>query len=71
MAMNYFYFIPSGNVAPMSYPLLCASFAIKTCDHGQDVCFNHKMKHKVADKTSELCFVKEFKAQAKTLVNTS
>ena len=27
--------IPSGNVAPMFYPLLCALFAIKTCDYGQ------------------------------------
>ena len=30
--------IPSGNIAPMFYPLLCASFAIKTYDYGQHFC---------------------------------
>ena len=27
--------IPSGSVAPMFYPQLCASFAIKTYDYGK------------------------------------
>ena len=34
--------IASGNIVPMLYPLLCASFAIKNYDYGQDFCFYHK-----------------------------
>ena len=53
--------IPSGNVAPMFYPLLCTSFAIKSNDCGQDFHFCHKMKHKAADKALKKCFLQEFK----------
>ena len=43
--------IPSGNVAPVFYPLLCALLAIKPYNYGQDFCFYHKTKRKAADKT--------------------
>ena len=33
----------------MFYPLLCASFTIKTYDYGQDFCFYYKTKRKTAD----------------------
>ena len=49
----------------MFYPLPCASFAIKACDHRQDFHFYHKTKCKAADKTLEQYFLKEFKASCK------
>ena len=57
--------IPSGNVAPMSYPLLCASFVIKTNDYGQDFRLYLKTKRNAADKTLGQRFLKEFKATCK------
>ena len=49
----------------MFYLLVCASFAIKTYDCGQDFRFYQKTMCKGADKTSEQRFLKEFKATSK------
>ena len=58
--------IRSGNVlAPMFYALLCASFAIKSCDYGQHFRFCYKTRRKATDKTLEPRFLKEFKATRK------
>ena len=55
----------------MFYPLLCASFAIKSYDYGKDVRFLHKTKCQAADKIVERGFLKKFKATCKDLVNLS
>ena len=53
--------IPSRNVAPMFYLLLCAML----CDKNENLAHNHSFllqtKHKTVDKTLEQCFLKEFK----------
>ena len=55
--------IPSGNVAPMFYPLLF--ICNRNYDYGQNFPFYHKTKCKAADKTLEQSFLKEFKATGK------
>ena len=55
---------PSGNVAPIFYSLLCASF----CDKNRNLAHSHRFLlqiNEAADKTLEQCFLKEFKASCK------
>ena len=49
------------------YPLLCASYAIKTHDYGQSFDFYHK----ATDKTLGQCFLKELKVIFKKAANQS
>ena len=54
--------LPPGNIAPMFYKLLCASFAMKTYDYGQYFCFCHKTKCTAAGKTLGQHFLGQFMA---------
>ena len=62
--------IPSENVAPKFYQLLCASFFDKNGNLAHNHRFLWQTKRKQADKTLEQRFLKEFKATCKNSVES-